>query len=201
MCLDVERGNHKRRLTSTGQSLSSKQFSIAVVMRLTAIIAVNLAVLRLVPDVGIAFPRFVFAIVMANLLLAQTFVLSRPLRAFHYTFLIIGFLWIGVIIPLAFRKFSPVPGSLRILEPLACIVGLLPAWAVAAMVSSSMRRWCRRRSERGRIAAAFLKGALISFGFCYLGASLVYSFFGRWNLDPRGEAMGSDLVSSVFDTR
>ncbi len=125
-----------------------------------------------------------------------------------------GFLSTGVIIALAFSKSSPVPGSLRVLETaiqhyravrgqnrvispliefpmlptaeawLAGILGLLPAWSAAVLASWSMRRWCRLTSEWGRIVAAFLKGALIGFCFFSLGATLAYSFFSSWNLDP-----------------
>ena len=169
--------------------MSSKRFSIAVVMKLIAIIALSLAVLRGVPDMRAAFPQSVFAIVIINLLLVQTVALGRPLRAFHYTFLIVGLLSTGVMIALAFSRSSPVPGSLRILETvihhyravqgqsrgispliefpmlptaeawLACILGLLPAWAAALLASWSVRRlsWRRangvglwRRSSKGR---------------------------------------------------
>ena len=194
--------------------MSSKRISIAVVMKLTAIIALNFAVLRLVPEMRAGFPSSVFAIVMINLLLVQAVALGRPLRAFHYTFLIVGFLSTGVIIALVFSISRPVPGSLRILEAaiqhyrsvrgqnrvisplvefpmlpiaeawLACILGLLPAWVAAVLVSWSMRRWCRLTTEWGRIAAGFLKGALIGFGLFCLGVTLANSFFGPWNLDP-----------------
>ena len=195
--------------------MSSKPFSIAVVMKLTAIIALNLAVLRLVPEMRAGFPPCVFAIVMINLLLVQIVALGRPLRAFHHTFLIVGLLSTGVLIALAFTESSPVPGSLRILEAaiqhyravrgesrvispliefpmlrtaeawLACILGLLPAWAAAVLASWSMRRGFRLTSEWSRIVAAFLKGALIGLGFFCLGVTLAYSFFGPWNLDPQ----------------
>ncbi len=194
--------------------MSSQRFSIAVVMKLIAIIALNLAVLRVVPEMRAASPPSVFAIVMINLLLVQTVALGRPLRAFHYTFLIVGLLSTGVMIALAFSRSSPVPGSLRILETvihhyrairvqsrvlsplikflmlptaeawLACILGLLPAWAAAVLASWTMRRPYRRKSEWGQIVAAFLKGALIGFGFFCVGATLAYSFFGPWNVDP-----------------
>jgi hypothetical protein len=184
-------------------------------MKLTAIIALNLAVLRLVPEMRIAFPTSVFAIVMINLLLVQTVALGQRLRAFHYTFLIVGFISSAVTIALAFTISRPVPGSLRILEAaiehyravrgqsrvispliefpmlrtdeawLACILGLLPAWAAAALASWSMRRRFRLTSEWRRIVAAFLKGTLIGFGCFCLGVTLANSFFGPWNLDPQ----------------
>jgi hypothetical protein len=195
--------------------VSSKRFSIAVVMKLTAIIALNFAVLRLVPEMRAGFPTSVFAIVMINLLLVQAVALGLPLRVFHFTFLIVGFISCGVTIALVFTISRPVPGSLRILEAaiqhyrsvggqsrvispliefpmlrtaeawLACILGLLPAWAAAVLASWSMRRRFRLTSEWCRIVAAFLKGALIGFGFFCLGVTLANSFFGPWHLDPQ----------------
>jgi hypothetical protein len=127
----------------------------------------------------------------------------------------VGLLSTGVLIALAFTESSPVPGSLRILEAaiqhyravrgesrvispfiefpmlptaeawLACILGLLPACAAAVLVSWSMRRGFRLTSEWSRIVAAFLKGALIGFGFFCLGVTLAYSFFGPYHLDPQ----------------
>jgi hypothetical protein len=170
--------------------VNGRRVSIAVVMKLTAIIALNLAVLRVVPEMLAAIPPSVFAIVMINLLLVQTVALGRPLRAFHYTFLIVGFLSTGVIIALAFSKSSPVPGSLRILETaiqhyravrgqsrvispliefpmlstaeawLACILGLLPAWAAAVLASWSMHRRCRRGSTTKPLAETVIKEQL-----------------------------------------
>ncbi len=195
--------------------MNGRRLSIAVVMKLTAIIAFNLAVLRLVPEMRAGFPPCVFAIVMINLLLVQIVALGRPLRAFHHTFLIVGLLSTGVLIALAFTESSPVPGSLRILEAailhyravrgksrvispliefpmlptaeawLACILGLLPAWAAAVLASWSMRRRFRLTSKWSRIVAALLKGALIGFGFFCLGVILANSFFGPWHLDPQ----------------
>ena len=136
-------------------------------MKLTAIIALNLAVLRLVPEMRIGFPTSVFAIVMINLLLVQTVALGRRLRAFHYTFLIVGFISTGVIIALVFTISRPVPGSLAFWRPRSSITGLsegksghfaahrvpdaphsrgvasvptgvLPAWAAAVLASWSM---------------------------------------------------------------
>jgi hypothetical protein len=66
-----------------GQNVNSGRVSIAAVMKPTAIIALNLGVLRVVPEMLAASPPSVFAIVMINLLLVQTVALGRPLRAFH----------------------------------------------------------------------------------------------------------------------
>lgn len=194
--------------------MSGGRVSIAGVMKLTAIIALNLAVLRVVPVMLADAPPFLFAIVVLDLVLVQAAGFGRPLRAFHYTFLIVGVVSTGVITALAFRQSNPAPGSLHILETaiqhhravrgqnrvisldiefpmlaaaerwVTCILGLLPAWAAAVLASWSMRRGCRRKSEWGRSVAAFLKGALIGFGLFSLGATLAYSCFGPWSPDP-----------------
>ncbi len=61
------------------QTVSGRRTSIAVVMRLTAIIAVNLAVLRLLPEVWVfSLPAFLFMVMLLDLALAQTFAFGQP---------------------------------------------------------------------------------------------------------------------------
>ena len=102
------------------------------------------------------------------------------------------------ILEAAIQHYRSARGQSRVVSPLiefpilrtaeawlACILGLVPAWAAAVLASWSMRRRFRLTSEWSRIVAAFLKGALIGFGIFCLGATLAYSFFGPWNLDPQ----------------
>ncbi len=178
--------------------------SIALVMKLTALVALNLAVLRVMPVIPES-PPFLFALVVLDLVLVQAVTLGRPLRAFHYTFLIVGVLSTGLITALAFRTSRPVMGSLHILETLiqwhraargetrvvslhmefpmlaaaerwvTGTIGLLPAWAAGVMASRRMRRG-RPPGRRGRDIAAFLQGALIGLGFFAAGFTLAYGF-------------------------
>ncbi len=184
--------------------MPGRGLSIALVMRLTALVALNLAVLRVMPVIPES-PPFLFSLVVLDLVLVQAVALGRPLRAFHYTFLIVGVLSTGLITALAFRVSRPVMGSLHILETLiqwyraargetgvislhmefprleaaerwvTGTIGLVPAWAAGVMASRCMRRG-RPPGRRGRDIAAFLQGALIGLGFFSAGFSLAYGF-------------------------
>ena len=181
--------------------MPGKGLSIALVMRLTALVALNLALLRLMPVIPES-PPFLFALVVLDLVLVQAVALGRPLRAFHYTFLIVGVLSTGLITALAFRVSRPVIGSLHILETLIWAargetgvvslhmefpglaaaerwvtgtIALLPAWAAAVMASRRIRRG-RPPGRLVRDIAAFLQGALIGLGFFAAGSTLAFAF-------------------------
>ena len=143
------------------------------IMKLTAIVALSLALLRFVPTRVLEIPVFVFLTVALELAIAHAF-FDRPLRTFYFTFLIVGVRLTGVITALPFNTSNPLPGSLPNLEiairsrrevlpqsrilalyteyPMladadgfvTCLFGLLPAWAVAVLAS----RWMDRRSGR-----------------------------------------------------
>src|SRR4051812_13846122 len=87
-------------------------------MKLTAIIALNLALLRVAESVEsiLLFPPFLFPIVLLDLALVQAVTFGRPLRTFYFTFLIVGILSTGVVTALCLRESRPPPGSLHILE-------------------------------------------------------------------------------------
>jgi hypothetical protein len=153
--------------------MSGRRASIAGVMKLTAIVALSLALLRFVPTRVLLIPVFAFLTVALELAIVHAF-FDRPLRTFYFTFLIVGVLLTGVITALPFNTSNPLPGSLPNLEiairsrrevlpqsrilalyteyPMltdadgfvACLFGLLPALAVAALAS----RWMDRRSGR-----------------------------------------------------
>ena len=98
--------------------MPGRRVSIAVVMRLTAIIASNLAALRLLPDVLWVFtvPPFLFMIILLDLALVQAVAFGQPLRTFYFTFLIVGVFSTGVITVLAFRQPQSEWVTLHILE-------------------------------------------------------------------------------------
>src|SRR4051794_943156 len=73
----------------SGPMMRSKGVSIALVMKFTVLIALNLALLRF--DVWILqSPLILFVLVALDLVLARALILGRPLRAFDYTFLAVG---------------------------------------------------------------------------------------------------------------
>ena len=99
------------------QNVSVGRVSIGILMKLTAIIAVNLALIRAVPDLLLfQAPPFLFLIVVLDLALIQALAFGRPLRTFYFTFLIVGIVSTGVVTALCTRDVRPPRLSLHILE-------------------------------------------------------------------------------------
>ena len=84
-------------------------------MKLTAIIALSLGLLRFVPATVLTIPIFVFLIVVLELAIVQAF-FDRPLRTFYFTFLIVGVALTGTVTYFFFNFSGPVLGSLQNLE-------------------------------------------------------------------------------------
>jgi hypothetical protein len=87
-----------------------RRASIAAVMKLTAIVALSLALLRFVHPRALQIPLFVFLTVALELAIAHAF-FGRPLRTFYFTFLIVGVLLTRAITALPFNSSNPLPGS------------------------------------------------------------------------------------------
>ena len=99
-------------------NVSGGRLSIAAVMRLTAIIALNLGVIRFLADFFFfQFPPFLFLSVSLDLALVQAVVFGRPLRTFYFTFLVVGIFSTGVVTYLLLKSGIPLLShSLPILE-------------------------------------------------------------------------------------
>ncbi len=101
--------------------MPGRRVSIAVVMNLTAFIALNLGVVRVIPEVLLLFqfPPSLFLILALELALFQL-ACDRPLGTFYYTFLIVGsclaVLIVVVTIPAEDPRSIWFQGSLHILE-------------------------------------------------------------------------------------
>lgn len=180
--------------------------SIALAMKLTALVALNLAICRTLPFIPES-PPFLFVLVVLDIVLVQAVAFGRPLRAFHYTFLIVGVFSTGLVTAFAFRASRPVIGSLHILETLiqwsraargetrivspynefqtleaaerfvTGAIGLLPAWVVGLMASRFTQRRGQLPAGRSHLGImAFFQGALIGFGFFAVGLTLAYAF-------------------------
>ena len=173
-----------------GTDVFNKGVPLSLVMKLMVLIALNLALLRAGPFLPQS-PPLLFALVMLDLVLFEAVILGRSLRAFHYTFLVVG-----LVASIALNEFANAPprkeGSLRILETLIgayqeiadippwnrqpvedfviaerCVtstLGLLLAWAARLWVARLMRRRQPRSGNLGRRIAAFFQGALIGVG-------------------------------------
>lgn len=96
--------------------MSGQGVPLSMAMKLVALIALNLALLLAGPEIP-QYPPFLFPLVMLDIVLVQCVSLGRPLRAFHYTVLVVG-----LVASLALTWFTYVnaapgqAGSLRIVE-------------------------------------------------------------------------------------
>ncbi len=142
--------------------MSGRGVSIALVMKVIALVALNLAILRLAPFIPES-PPFFCVLVTLDIMLVQTLVLRRRLGVFHYTFFIVGFVS-SIVTSIVFFMGQPRPdveGSMHVLETLVgwyralsgderrsdqfdailrmaerCVTGivsLLPAWAAGVL--------------------------------------------------------------------
>jgi hypothetical protein len=138
-------------------------------MKLTAVVALNLALLRVTPTDIILAPAIAYLIVMLDLALVEAFVFGRPLGTFYFTFLGVGFLSFGVATALAFiqPRFEPA---------IMCVLALAPAFGAAALASWWARRRGDRKSEFSRAVASFLQGAVIGFAL-YMPVPIVADAF------------------------
>ena len=148
--------------------MSKQGISLSLLMKLVALIALDLAFLRVQPY-RLQSPLFLFALVTLDLVIIQTFILSRRLGPFHYTFLIVG-LVASLTLHTSFDNglFHAItgtptsrqsPGSLAIAD--RCVtstLGLLLAWATGLWVARRPPSRLRRR------ITSFFQGALIGLG-------------------------------------
>jgi hypothetical protein len=137
-------------------------------MKLIALIALDLAFLRVQPSRLLQSPPFLFALVALDVVTIQFFILGRRLGPFHHAFLIIG-----LVASLALSTFfhdgvfhritgtptnRPSPGSLIADRYITSTLGLLLAW------SAGLRAAHRPPGSLSWSIASFLQGAVIGFG-------------------------------------
>jgi hypothetical protein len=98
--------------------MSGTRTSIGVVMKLTVIIALNLAAFRVLDDPSIFLaPPFLFLLVLLDHAIIQFFVFGRPLGTFYFTFLVVGVFSTAAGTAFAMMQSrQSVPGSFYILE-------------------------------------------------------------------------------------
>jgi hypothetical protein len=148
--------------------MSKQRVSLSLIMKLVALIALDLAFLRVQPY-QLQSPLFLFALVTLDLVIIQTVILSRRLGPFHHTFLIVGF-----VATLTLHMFfdnglfhgisgTPVsrqsPGSLAIAD--RCLTS-----ALGLLLACAFGRWVAHRSPSGlpRRITSFFQGAMIGLG-------------------------------------
>ncbi len=147
--------------------------TIAQVMTLTALVAVDLAMIPFDMWYLLVFPVFLAWFVSLNVVIVQAFVLGRPLGPFHYTFIVAGTV-ASIVITGVLGWFD---GNDRVELWLgACVLTLLLAWGSGRLASRRAARRHRQVDVRDHAKAALLaKGGLIGFGLFVLGTTLLFS--------------------------
>jgi hypothetical protein len=180
--------------------VSSRRASIAQVMIVVAIVAVNLGLLRVTPMEIVTFPTVWVLLGTIDFVVIWKIVLTRALRAFHYTFLIvfvIAYLVLAYFVSmerlhplgLLVRWYQQLAGEktnlislgwLRRAESeiwMACFLSLLLACA-----TGSVAAWLE--SRRGWDIAAFFRGALVGLGIAMLLAMIDDAVWGSVAKSP-----------------
>jgi hypothetical protein len=145
--------------------------SLALLMKLVALFAVDLAFLRVQPFLPQS-PFQLFALVMFDVVIIQYFILGRRLGAFHYTFLIVGLVASLALHTLCsnglYHRITRNPSSVGYVaiadRCVTSIFGLLLAWAAGLWAARLVRSREPRSDGLRRPIASFFQGTLIGLG-------------------------------------
>jgi hypothetical protein len=172
--------------------MSAKRGSIAQVMMVIALAAVNLAILRASPWELVSYPTIWVFLGAIDFVTFWKLILRRSLRAFHYTFLIVLVIAFVVMANLvATERFAPLGLLVRWYQQhaeantirnwhgliwigefwMACFLSLMLASALGLVAA-----WLERR--RGWDIAAFFRGALVGYGIAGLLATIARAAWG-----------------------
>jgi hypothetical protein len=145
--------------------MAAQRVTIALIMKFTAQVALNLALLPPVADRAPESPVICFMLVALNLVAIQAVLLGRPLRTFHHTFLAVGTVSSIALTVLSYAWTSP-------WKAVASVSAILMAWAVGLRAARRVRQRGGQSDSLVRIAPVFLQGMVIGFAFFALGATL-----------------------------
>jgi hypothetical protein len=167
--------------------MSGKRFSIAQLMIVVALAAVDLAVARATPWEIVTFPTVWVAMGILNFLVVWKMILRRTFRAFHYTFLIIlPVAFVVMANNVAMEVFHPLGTLVRWYQQLSgkntnsiSLIGFVrigEGW-MAAFLSVALAYavgWVATWLERHRAwdIAAFWRGVLIGLLVAALATTL-----------------------------
>jgi len=164
--------------------VSSQGVPLSLLMKLVALIALDLAFLRFQPFLPQS-PLLLFALVMLDLIIIQYFILGRRLGAFHYTFLIVGLVASLALHTCSFNSLHTLETLIGLYQEITgtptwkrqslgclaiadrCVTStlvLLLAWAAGLWVARQVRRRQPRSGRQCRCIASFFQGALIGLG-------------------------------------
>jgi hypothetical protein len=190
-------------------AMSAKRASIAHVMIVVALAAVNLAFLRAVPVQVSAFPTVLVLLGSIDFLIFWKLTLKRSLRAFHYTFLIVYviafFVMANFLATERLQLLGPFvrwyqqhssantisisPGFLWIGELwMACFLSFTLACSIGLVAASLEKR-------RDWDIAAILRGALVGLGIASLLATISHAVWG--GAEPSSVLIGNRVISGV----
>jgi hypothetical protein len=181
--------------------MSAKRASIAQVMMVVALAAVNLAVMRAMPTEVVAYPTIWVLLGSIDFVIFLKVISKRSFQAFHYTFLIVFVIeFVVMAILVATERLHPLGlvvrwyrqhaggNTIRISPGFIWIGGfwmvsflsLALAYAIG-MVAAYLER------RRDWDIAAFCRGALVGFGIAVLLATIERAVW-------RGEETSSVLI-------
>lgn len=173
--------------------MTDERISIARVMLIIALVAANCALLREVSWDFLPYPTIWSGLGILDFLILWRLILRWPLRAAHYTFLVLFVQAFIILTNLAARELIHPTGPLfRLYQRntgdtsqsitrmaigtfgdvwLAALMALLLAWTAGMLAG-----WLERR--RGWDIAAFWRGVLVVIGLVSLFATLVHAVLG-----------------------
>jgi hypothetical protein len=182
--------------------MRNDRMTIALMMKWTALVALNLAILRsVVSDRAAESPVFAFMIAAINVVVIQSVLLGRPLRTFHYTFLTVGA--VSSIASTVLAADWPFNG-----KAVAICSGLLLAWAAGLGAATLAERRDAVAGWSVSPIARFLQGMVIGFAAFALGATLAAwavpeapsAYSARWYAHIIG-ALACPIVGGVLVLR
>src|SRR5262245_48535868 len=107
-CRSAEHRHRPERITMESRAVSAKRASIAQVMSVVALAAVNLAILRALPRDVVVIPTIWVLMGSVDFVFLRKLILRRTLRAFHYTSLIAFVVaWVATANFVAMERFQP----------------------------------------------------------------------------------------------
>jgi hypothetical protein len=206
------RGENRGRSQKEAFAMSGQRASIAQVMMVVALAAVNLAVLRITPLEIVTFPSIWVVLGSIDFVIIWKLILTRSLRAFHYTFLIVfvvvffvmaNFVATERLHPLGLlvhwyqrltvdksNSISPGFGFLWIGEFwMACFLSFVLAYATGLVAA-----WFEKRRDWD--IAAFWRGTLVGFAIANLLAIIDGAVWG-WMVESRVRLIGHLVLLGV----